>query len=50
MLDMLNLSKNLVLLGKSTQNDFKFEFTKDKYVVITQQPSQILHIHIDYMK
>jgi hypothetical protein len=29
---------------------FKFEFTKDECVVTTQQPGQILHIHIDYMK
>jgi hypothetical protein len=47
---MSNLSKNLLLLGKSTQNGFKFEFMKDECVVITQQPGQILHIHIDCMK
>jgi hypothetical protein len=42
---MSSLLKNLLLVGKSTQDDLKFEFTKDKCVIISQQLSH-MHIYI----
>ncbi len=38
-----------MFVGKLTQNGFKFEFTKDKCVITSQQLGQ-MHSHIECMK